>query len=198
MSEGILTEAKRDIILRRRSFYLLVISLLVLIALMPIGVYWYTQTVDLHVRWDSESNFAHVFFFDTSDVAYQMKGNFGPWDNVSRFYGGEEMFNAGLMIYYLSNLDVSHRNQLLGMESSIDHFRESSGAFCGLPTYCQNITASQRMLWSTQLLALSNKVYNAYNNYLNYSSTNSGVGPPLWYSGPSPTDERDLQDAVLI
>jgi len=193
-----MTLPKREITLRRLWFYAMVSSFIVLIVALPIGVYWYAQVIDTHTRWDTESTYAHEFYLETSDVAYQMRGNFGPWDNVSRFYGGEKIANAEFMLFNLENLDTAHRTQLTNMSSAIGNFRESSGAFCGLPTYCQNITVSQKTSWSNQLLTLATKVYNAYNNYGNYTTTTPGVGPPFWYSGPSPPDERDLRDAVMI
>ncbi len=189
---------KREIVLRRRIFYAILCSFLVLIVVLPVGVYWYVQTVDAHVRWGTESNYASAFFYDTSDVSYEMKGNFGPWDNVSRFYGGEEMFNAGLMINYLSYLDTSHANQLSSIHNSVVNFTQHSGAFCGLPSYCRNVTPVQKTSWSVQLLALATKIYNAYNNWGNYTSGVPGTGPSFWYFGPTPPDERDLQDAVTI
>jgi hypothetical protein len=174
--------------------------LILLIILVPIGVYWYSQRLDTHARWDVLSNYSQGFFIDTSDVAYQMRGNFGPWgDNVSRFYGGVEMADAQNALSGIRSIDQPHQSQLDGMIAALYAFSTSSGAFCGKPSYCAgNITDIQRAYFSTRLESLAFKVYDAYNNYRNYTSTASGVGPPFWYSGPSPPDERDLQDAVMI
>jgi hypothetical protein len=174
--------------------------LILLIILAPIGAYWYSQRLDTHARWDVLSNYSEEFFIDTSDVAYQMRGNFGPWgDNISRFYGGVEMADAQNALSGIRSIDQSHQSQLDGMITALYAFRSSSGAFCGKPSYCAgNITDTQRANFSTRLESLAFKVYNAYNNYRNYTSTSSGVGPPFWYSGPTPPDERDLQDAVTI
>ncbi len=188
------------IAISRRPFYLLVSTLILLIILASIGVYWYFQRLDTHARWDVLSNYSEEFFIHTSDVAYQMRGNFGPWgDNRSRFYGGVEMAAAGNALSGIRSIDQPHQSQLDGMITGLYTFRSSSGAFCGKPSYCAgNITDTQRAYFSIALESLAFKVYNAYNNYRNYTSTTSGVGPPFWYSGPSPPDERDLQDAATI
>jgi hypothetical protein len=154
----------------------------------------------MHARWDVLSNYSDEFFLHASDVAYQMRGNFGPsGDNTSRFYEGIEMAEAEIALNGIRIIDQPHQSQLEGMITALYAFRSSSGAFCGKPSYCAgNITDTQKANFSIRLESLAFKVYNAYNNYRNYTGTTSGVGPSFWYSGPSPPDERDLQDAVTI
>jgi len=60
------------------------------------------------------------------------------------------------------------------------------------------LNSSQRILLSTQVYSLGHKLANAYNNFVNYTSTSPGIGPSFWYSGPSPPDENLLQSAVNI
>jgi len=192
--------SKDKITISRRSFYVLVSSLILLIVLTPIGVYWYAQRSDMHASWDVLSSYGEEFFIHTSDVAYQMRGNFGPWgDNTSRFYGGLEIADAEIVLSDIRSIDQPHKSQLYGIIMGLYAFRSSSGTFCGKPSDCPaNVTDLQRAYFSTSLESLAFKVYNAYSNYRNYTSSISGVGPPFWYSGPAPPDERDLQDAYTI
>jgi hypothetical protein len=87
---------------------------------------------------------------------------------------------------YIGYLDSSHVNQL---DTIANKIHESSSAF-------YQITQHRRVTFSTNLRSLGDKIINAY--FLNNTSTTNAVGPSFWYSGPTPPNERDLQDASTI
>ncbi len=91
-------------------------------------------------------------------------------------------------------LDTSHADQLSRISYAVETLRTQNGT----QEYITSMNPEHRSLLATQLYSLAHKIENAYWNFINYTSTSPGVGPPFWYSGPSPPDENLLHDAVNI
>ena len=177
---------KGPIVFSRRRFYVLVSSLMILVILVPIVVYWSDQRIAEHARWDNEIHYAQLFRINVDIAADSINGTFFPWNNESQMSALNGLTQADVTLTYLAFLDSSHINQL-GIIANKVH--ESSSAF-------YQITQSRRVSFSTNLRSLGDKIVNAY--LLNNTSTTNGVGPSFWYSGPSPPNEQDLQDASAI
>ncbi len=177
---------KGNITINRRLFYLLISSLMIMLILLPIAVYWSDQRVETHARWDNEINYAQLFRLHVDTAAYLINGTFFPWSNQSERSALDELSMSGTTLFFLGYLDSSHANQLSTIANIV---LGSSSAF-------YQITQSRRVSFSTNLRSLGDKIVYAY--FLNNTSSTPGVGPPFWYSGPSPPDERDLQDASTI
>lgn len=174
----------------RRRFKTILIIVIILVAAVPITLYWGLQRNDMHFRWDLESRYAQEFWEHTQYTAGLLNGFVAPWTNATEGFAINELAYGDMQIISISYLDASHANQLLRISYAIETLRTQN--------YIHNMTASQRTSLATQLFSLSTKIINAYWNYVNYTSTQTGVGPPFWYSGPSPPDEQLLQDAVNI
>lgn len=119
-------------------------------------------------------------------AAESINGTLFPWNNESQMSALNGLTQAYSTLIYLGFLDSSHINQLGIIANKV---YESSSAF-------YQITQSRRVSFSTNLRSLGDKIVNAY--LLNNTSTTNGVGPSFWYSGPSPPNEQDLQDASVI
>ena len=178
--------SKGPIVFSRRLFYVLVSCLIILIVTVPVIVYLSEQRIAEHARWDTEVNYAQLFRMNVGSASEFINGTFYPWNNESERSALTLLVQGETTLLMLGNLDTAHRNQLAIIGNKVG---ESSSAF-------YQITQSQRVSFSTHLRALGDKILYAY--YLNNTSTSNGVGPPFWYSGPSPPVEKDLQDAYTI
>jgi len=159
---------------------------MILVILVPIVVYWSEQRIAEHARWDNELHYPQLFNINVDIAADSINGTFYPWNNESQAIAQNAISQAYATLSYLGFLDSSHTNQLFIIAEKV---YESSSAF-------YQITQSQRVTLSTNLRALGEKILLAY--FLNNTITSNGVGPPFWYTGPSPPDERDLQAASVI
>lgn len=177
---------KGPIVFGRRRFYILISSLIILIILVPIVVYVSEQRIAEHARWDSEVNYAQLFRTNVGSAAEFINGTFYPWNNESQRSAQTLLDQGETTLLLLEGLDTAHANQLDNLANKV---HESSSAF-------YQITQSRRVSFSTDLRSLGDKILNA--SYLNNTSTTNGVGPSFWYSGPSPPNEQDLQDATTI
>jgi len=147
----------------------------------------------MHQRWQIEANYASQFSFQMCYAAALMAGIPFKWDNATSSFAGNEMGYADDSLVYISYFDTAHANQLLRIFFAIESIRPP---FNTIPV--ANLSYSQRTSLSGQLQSLAVKIDRAYTNFVNYTSTRPVVGPPFWYSGPSPPDERLLQDAVSV
>jgi hypothetical protein len=177
---------KGPIVFSRRLFYVLISSLMILIIIVPIVVYWSDQRIAEHARWNAEINDAQLFRDNVGSAAEFINGTYFPWNNESQRSALILLVQGETTLFLLMELDTAHQNQLSLIANKVG---ESPSAF-------YQITQSQRVIFSTNLRALGDKIVNAY--YLNNTSTTNGVGPSFWYSGPSPPNEQDLQDASTI
>ena len=131
-------------------------------------------------------NYAQLFRMNVGSASEFINGTFYPWNNESERSALTLLVQGETTLLMLGNLDTAHRNQLAIIGNKVG---ESPSAF-------YQITQSQRVSFSTHLRALGDKMVNVY--YLNNTSTTNGVGPSFWYSGPSPPNEKDLQEASTI
>jgi hypothetical protein len=159
---------------------------MIIVILAPIVVYWSYQRITEHARWDNELHYAQLFNINVDTAADSIEGTFYPWNNQSQMSAQNALSQAELTVRYLGILDSSHVNELDMIALKI---HGSSSAF-------NQITQPQRVSFSTNLRALGIKIVIAY--VLNNTSTTYGVGPSFWYTGPSPPNEQDLQDASTI
>ena len=184
--EASLSISKRTISFNRRLFYALVACLIILIVLVPVVVYWSEQRIAEHARWDTELNYARLFSENVGSAAEFINATFYPWNNESERSALTLLVQSETTLFMIGDLDMAHANQLAIIGNKVG---ESPSAF-------YQITQTQRVSFSTHLRALGDKILYAY--YLNNTSTSNGVGPSFWYSGPSPPNEKDLQDASTI
>ncbi len=178
--------SKGPFVFSRRRFYILLSSLMILIIIVPIVVYWSDQRIAEHARWDAELNYARLFTMNVGSAAEFINGTFYPWNNESQRSALTLLVQGETTLLMLGDLDMAHANQLAIISNNV-------GAS---PSAFYQITQTQRVSFSTNLRLLGDKILYAY--YLNNTSTSNGVGPPFWYSGPSPPNEKDLQDAYTI
>ena len=175
---------------RRRFLMIVLVIVIVLAAGVPVTSYWALQRNDMHIRWDLQATYAEEFWSHADDAAGLLSGIVAHWSNVTEIFVSNELAYADWQLNSISHLDTSHANQLFRISYAIESLRTQD--------YIHNMNSSQRMNLATQLYSIRMKVRNAFTNYLNYTSSGTAAGPPFWYSGPSPPDERLLQDAVNI
>ena len=159
---------------------------MILIIGVLIVVYWSDQRIAEHARWDNELHYAQLFNINVDIAADSIEGTFYPWNNQSQMSAQNALSQAELTLGYLGILDSSHVNELDTIALKV---HGSSSAF-------YEITQPRRVTFSTNLRALGIKIVIAY--FLNNTSTTNGVGPSFWYTGPSPPNKQDLQDASTI
>ena len=177
---------KGPIVFSRRRFYILISSLIVLIIIVPITVFWADQRIATHARWDAEVNYAQLFRINIGSAAEFINGTFYPWNNESGRSAQTLLSQGETTLLLLGELDTAHVNQLDTIANKVHE----------IPSTFYQITQSRRVSLSTNLRSLGDKIVYAY--FLNNTSTTNGVGPSFWYSGPSPPNEQDLQDATTI
>jgi hypothetical protein len=119
-----------------------------------------------------------------------VNGTVARWNNDTAGFAVNELGYADIELNSISVIDTSHSDQLFRISYAMESLRTDD--------YIQSLNQSARTILATQLWALSHKIINAYWNFVNHTSGSPGVGPPFWYSGPSPPDEHLIQDAVNI
>lgn len=176
---------------KARSFRnrLLLISLLALAIAAPVLVYWTDQRIAMHMRWDEQYSEAISFWSHLQQAGGLIRSGVGGPNQTASSWAANSIGDAMGQLGRLSNVDVSHSNQLGIIQYSL--FALTSG----WPIHLSNFTNTQTTL-PPMLFSMSRDVLFAYTNYFNYTSTSSPAGPPFWYSGPSPPDGNLLQQAV--
>jgi hypothetical protein len=174
----------------------LVVVIVVAAVGIPVGLYWALQRSDMHLRWDLESRYAIEFLLHTEHASAYLNGNLYSWSNETAGIALNEMGWADNELYGIAVLDTAHVNQLYRIRYAIGSLQGPGPTGSG--EYVASLNSSQRTLLSNQVYSLGHKLGNAYDNFVNYTSTSPGIGPSFWYSGPSPPDESLLQSAVSI
>lgn len=159
----------------------------------PVTLNWAVQRSEIHARWDMEIDRASDFAFQMEYATALMNGTLYKWDNATSSFAGNLMGYANANLAYLGALDTAHLNQLYRIRDAINSVRLPFGT---IPF--TNISYAQRHMLAGQLYSIADKVLSAYGSLLKYTSVGGGVGPPFWYSGPSPPDESLLTDALNI
>ena len=178
----------------KRFLSILLVILIVLAVAVPVTLYWTLERNETHLIWDINSRYAQQFFFHTDWAAALMRGNINPWNNQTAYDALNELAYADFELNGVSVLDQAHANQLYQISNAIETIRTPNGT----QLYIQSLSQSARILLANQVSLLGHDVVNAYWNFINYTSSGNGVGPPFWYNGPSPPDENLIQNAVNI
>ncbi len=181
---------------RRLALSVLVILIIVVATAVPLALYWALQRSDMHLRWDLESRYAQQLLFHTESAAAFLNGDLYSWSNETAGFALSELVYADYELQGIIVFDRAHLDQLNRINYAIESLNSASPT--GYGDYIASLNSSQRILLSTQVYSLGYKLANAYNNFVNYTSTSPGIGPSFWYSGPSPPDENLLQSAVSI
>ncbi len=181
---------------KRHVLSVLVIVVMVVAVGIPVALYSALQRSDTHLRWDLESRYAQQFLFHTEHAAAYLDGNLYSWNNETAGVAVSELAYADFELNAITVFDRTHADQLIRISYAIESLQGPGPT--GFGEYIASLNSSQRILLSTQVYSLGHKLANAYNNFVNYTSTSPGIGPSFWYSGPSPPDENLLQSAVNI
>jgi len=177
--------------LGRRGNILLLGAVLVIIAIaIPATLYWETQRNDMHLRWDLQARYAVEFWSHAQYSGGLINGTLTKWNNDTAGVAVNELGYADWELYDIRVLDTAHTDSLSRISTAIETLRTDD--------YIASLNQTARTLLAHQLWSISMKIINAYWNYANYTSNSPGIGPPFWYSGPSPPDETLLQSAVNI
>ena len=181
----------------RRFKWLIAIVLLVTAVGIPATLYWSLQRSDMHLRWDLEARYAQEFYFQSDYAAGLLKGDVTPPTNITIGIASNELARATDELYSIEYLDTSHINTIDRITTALETLNTWAASYSSLD-YLQSLNSTQRSFLATQLRLLGHNILNAYWNYANFTDTSPGVGPPFWYSGPSPPDSQLLQDAVNV
>ncbi len=166
----------------------LVAILLVLVIAVPASMYWVIERNDMHARWDQQVREAVQFWSQTGYAALTINGSFVHWDNQTAGFAVNDLGYAGSWLYEIGVSDAAHNDQISRINYALSTLRTQD--------YVSTMNQTGRTFLAKQLWLVSHDVVNAYTNYLNYTSSGTGSGPPFWYNGPAPPDEKLLQDAV--
>ncbi len=144
----------------------------------------YTLVID---RVNTHKNWATLTFEATTFRDHIERAYVGT-SGVSN-QGTDELQYAIDTIWIMHNLDTAHLNQL----SYIEYFLVNAHGLNYI-----NATIDSKTLFTIQsnMRELGPKILMAYTGFINYTSVNTVDGPPLWYFGPAPPDETNLQEAV--
>src|SRR5207245_2995038 len=118
------------------------------------------------------------------------------WSNETVGFALSELVYADYELQGIIVFDRAHLDQLNRINYAIESLNGASPT--GYGDYIASLNSSQRILLSTQVYSLGHKLANAYNNFVNYTSTSPGIGPSFWYSGESPPDANLIRLFVNI
>ena len=128
------------------------------------------------------------FWSETGYAASLINGSFVSWNNQTADFAVNLLGFAGSWLYEIGISDGAHNVQISNINYALATLRSQD--------YIRAMSQTNRTILARQLWHLSQDLDNAYTNYLNYTSSGTGTGPPFWYNGPAPPDQKLLQDAV--
>jgi len=168
----------------------LFIILLISILVIPIVVSWYGQRVETLKRWDTQFRQCQVLKFHLDKIGELLNTSLQT-DQTSQKWFRAELHYTSIALYELRWLDRENESQLLKIANMILTLDDNE-------PYLMNLNSTAKSSVAKSLFNISNKALNAYSNFLNYTHSTVGIGPPFWYSGPSPPDETLLEEAVQL
>jgi hypothetical protein len=168
----------------------LIALLLFVIVVLAVG-FWAVQRVDMHRRWASQSRESQSIRGHLWQAYVLLDDNSFETDNITQNWFFDELEYAARSLHDLGRLDRGHQSQLFRIETMLWDLR-------GYWTYVLGLNSTERSSLAENLYNIGGKVVKAYFNYLNYTSSNYETGPPFWYFGPSPPDEKILEEAVEL
>jgi hypothetical protein len=167
------------------------VALLLLVILVVAGVFWAVQRINTHKRWASMLRESQRLRDHLDRVAVLLPAKFqtNP-DSTSKNWFRAELHYAVSSLLELIKLDKGHQAPLYKIDQMITTLSDPDIDLLWL-----NSTEQEDLMEAIHSIGW--KVVKAYGNLLNYTSV--GVnGPPFWYFGPAPPDERILEEAAQL
>jgi hypothetical protein len=179
---------------------MVILLVLILLIAVPVTVFLSLETIENHRRWYEQEGASQRFMFHLREAADLLNGSSVVQlssnrsfenDEMSQQWFSSEMFYTEIDLQDLYLMDTGHQSQLYPVVRMVDTLRNN-----GL--YLLGMNATERSSLTGSIKGVANNVVVAYWNYLNYTSESQGSGPPFWYFGPSPPDEKVLQEAADV
>lgn len=165
-----------------------ILLLLVLLIAIPVTVFLSLERIETHRRWGWQEIASQRFMFHLRHAANVLDSSGFEKNETARAWFSAEISYAGSALSDLGALDTRHRSQLFSVREIVWSL-DSGFCFVGL-------NETQRSILIGLIRGLADKVVVAYWNYLNYTQSDIGSGPPFWYFGPAPPDETVLREAI--
>jgi hypothetical protein len=167
----------------------LVALLLFVIVVSAVG-FWAVQRVDVYDRWRSQFEISQSLRTHL-DKAYVLliSSNFET-DSITQNWFYSEVQYAIHSVGDLLELDGGHSSQLGRIQFMLEDLRD--------PTQISRLiglNSTDRTALAEALHGIGWKAVAAYTNYFEPAGSSN---PPLWYLGPSPPDEKILEEAVEL
>ena len=192
--QGALSRLRRPV----RVNLIVILLLLILLMAVPVTVFLSLETIENHRRWFEQEGASQRFMFHLLEAADLLNGstvvqlhNNRSFENdeMSQQWFSSEVFYTEIDLQYLYLLDTEHQSQLYPVVRMVNALREHG-------FYLLGMNATERSNLTGSIKSVANNVVVAYWNYLNYTSETQGSGPPFWYLGPSPPDEKVLREGA--
>jgi hypothetical protein len=168
----------------------LIVSLLLLLILVPMNVYWNMDRANKFQAWGSQYREAQSFteYHIWTAAALVNTTNFQTNSTVQNWYR-QELESAQQTLYEITQTDTANRNNLTTMENILYNLGTN------LP-YVTGLTNVQRITLSKILHSIGDDTLSAYTKYGDFTNMNSWT--LFWYSGPMPPDENLLNQAYTL
>jgi hypothetical protein len=177
-----------------------VLALLLVAIAISAAIFWSLQVVETHRRWDLQMNEAQLLMLHLEDAGQLLNSSYYSQsltnrsyetDEASQIWFSNELRYASVSLNNLLWLDRGHQSELGRIMMMLD-------ALDGHGSYLMNLNATGKSDLADSLFTVGQGVSAAYFNFLNYTDSATGTGPPFWYFGPSPPDETVLKAAVQL
>lgn len=183
-----------------RVNFMVILLLLILVIAVPVTVFLSLETIENHRRWYEQEGASQRFMFHLREAAdllnsstvVQLHNNRSfENDEMSQQWFSSQLFSTEIDLQDLYLLDTGHQSQLYPVVRMVE-------ALNGHGFYLLGMNATERSNLTASIKSVANNVVEAYWNYLNYTSETQGSGPPFWYLGPSPPDEKVLREGADV
>lgn len=168
----------------------MVISLLLLLILVPLNVYWNMDRTNKFQVWRTQYQEAQAFtFFGMEKAASLLNTTNFRTNNTAQNWYQHEMVLAQLELSDIGTTDTAHGSQLIRTALAIYTMGTDM-------IYVLQLNDSQRTTLSGYVQTIGNDILNAYTKYGDFTNMNNWT--LLWYSGSAPPDENLLNQAYTL
>lgn len=181
-----------------RPIHGLLVSLLLLLIIVPLNVYWNMDRIAKFQAWSEEYSLGQQFAFYEMDRAAGLVNttNFQTNNTVQAWYY-ESLSSAFITLNQIAGIDSAHGTrtsahgtQYFQMNEVLDSLRNFQ--------YVNGLNATERSTLSKILYSVGNDILYAYSKYGDFGSPGQWSLSLSPYSGPSPPDDNLVNQAYVL
>lgn len=164
-------------------------ALLLLVIVVSALGFWAVQRVDMHSRWRSQLEKSESLRTHLDEAYVLLTSSSFERDDITQEWFIREVKYADSSLLELKRLDGAHQIQLGKIDVMLVDLMDPTKK-----SYLIGLNSTDRNAIARALHDIGWKAVAAYGNYINYTSST----PSFWYFGPSPPDEKILEEAVEL